>query len=129
MVRYLPLILLFFSACRGSEIEDAPLPTEICVRTQHHGVPVPNAMVYIKFNADSFPGYKQPSAYFDDSVRTSGTDARGCISAVPEGKHWLIAISHDDTYYPPIVYGSLPVTISLSGRPKIDTILYVSEEH
>lgn len=126
-----PLLFFFFlafAACRPAVPEDSPLPTEICVRTQHHGVPVPNAIVYIKFNADSFPGFNRPAAYFDDSVRTDA-NARGCIESVPEGHHWLVAISYDDTYYPPIVYGSLPVTISLSGRPKIDTILYVSETH
>ncbi len=128
MHRYLLLLLLAFAACRPAATEDTPLPTEICVRTQHHGVPVPNSMVYVKFNTDSFPGYNRPSAYFDDSVRTDA-DARGCIAAVPEGHHWLIAISHDDNYFPPIVYGSLPVNISLNGRPKIDTILYVSEQH
>ncbi len=123
------LTLLFaFATCRTAEVEDVPLPTEICVQTQHHGVLVPNAMVYVKFNADTFPGFNQPAAYFDDSVRT-GPDARGCIASVPEGSHWLIAVSYDDTYFPPIVRGSLPVTISLSGRPKIDTILYVSEQH
>lgn len=123
------LTLLFaFATCRTAEVEDVPLPTEICVQTQHHGVLVPNAMVYVKFNADTFSGFNQPAAYFDDSVRT-GPDARGCITSVPEGSHWLIAVSYDDTYFPPIVRGSLPVTISLSGRPKIDTILYVSEQH
>lgn len=117
-----------FAACRPGAPEDQPLPTSVCVRTLHHGAPVADAVVFIKFNADSFPGYDQPAAFYDDSVRT-GTDARGCILAVPEGRHWLVAFGRDDNYFPPVVFGSLPVTISLSGRPQVDTVLHVSEEH
>lgn len=122
------LLLFAFAACRPAGSEDLPLPTSVCVRTLHHGAPVPEATVYIKFNADSFPGYDRPAAFYDDSVRT-GADARGCILAVPEGRHWLVALARDDNYFPPLVFGSLPVTISLSDRPRVDTVLYVSEVH
>ncbi len=106
----------------------AALPTEICVKTVHHMQPVPDAVVYVKFNADTFPGYDKP-AHFFDAVFYTGKNAHGCLRSVPEGRHWLVAFGYDSLYYPHDVWGSLRVDISLGHRPKIDTLLYVSEEH
>lgn len=122
------LVLLVFHACRPAAPEYLPLPTEVCVRTQHHGFPIPDAKVYVKFNADSFPGYEQAPSYFD-AVFQTGKDSRGCLRSLPEGRHWLVAFGYDSLHYPHIVFGSLPVDISLARRPKMDTILYVSEKH
>lgn len=120
--------VLLQSGCRPAAPEEIPLPTKICVKTSHHGQPIPAAAVYVKFNADTFPGYENPPSYFD-AVFFTGTDARGCIEPVPEGRHWLIAFGYDSLHYPHVVYGSLFADISLSGRPVLDTILYVSEKH
>ena len=69
------LVILTMVACRPDGPEEIPLPTKICVKTSHHGQPIPNARVYVKYNADSFPGYDQPPSYFDASFNT-GADAR-----------------------------------------------------
>lgn len=126
------LIFAFFSvllvSCRPPAPETIPLPTEICVKTAHHNVPIPDAVVYVKFNADSFPGYDQSPEYYDTSFIT-GKDARGCLVSVPEGKHWLVAFGYDSLSSPGNVFGSLPIYISLDGHTKIDTSLYVSEDH
>ncbi|MBL7774550.1 MAG: hypothetical protein JNK89_01020, partial [Saprospiraceae bacterium] len=110
---YLTLLLalllsgaVWTGSCRPAEPEYLPLPTRICVRTQHHHQPIPQARVYVKFNADSFPGYHQPDAYFD-KIFTTGADARGCLEPVPEGKHWLIALGYDSLYFPHNVFGSM----------------------
>lgn len=113
-------------ACRPDPPEYIPLPTRICVRTQHHGQLVPHTTVYLKYNTDTFPGYDKPPSFFDDSFET-GADARGCIGPVPEGRHWLVAFGYDSLHQPPQVFGSLPVEISLGSRAVLDTILYVSE--
>ncbi|HLP95529.1 MAG TPA: hypothetical protein VK168_15910 [Saprospiraceae bacterium] len=127
MNRFLLLLIpVAFAQCRPAIPEEVPLPTKICVRTQHHTVPIPNAIVYLKYNADSFPGYDQTPAYFDASFYT-GADARGCIESVPEGKHWLVAFGYDSLYFPHYVYGSLNTEISLRYKPVLDTILYISE--
>lgn len=118
--------LLASSGCRPDEPEYLPLPTRICVRTQHHHQPIPDATVFIKFNADSFPGYDQPAAYFDKQFKT-GADGRGCLDPVPEGRHWLIAFGYDSLYYPHDVFGSMQLEIALGTAEKIDTIFYVSE--
>ena len=106
--------------------EEIPLPTKICVRTQHHNQPIPNATIYVKFNTDSFPGYDRPPSYFDATFKT-GPDSRGCIAPVPEGRHWLVAFGYDSLHFPNFVYGSMRTEILLSGRPELDTILYISE--
>ena len=114
------------SGCRPTEPDTLPLPTRICVRTQHHHQPIPNATVFIKFNADSFPGYDQPPAYFDKQFKT-GADARGCLEPLPEGRHWLVAFGYDSLYFPHDVFGSMQLEIALGTSEKIDTIFYVSE--
>ncbi len=121
-------IAMIAANCRPAPPETIPLPTEICVSTQHHGWPIPDATVYVKYNADSFPGYLQPAAYFDAVFKT-GKDARGCLAPVPEGSHWLVALGYDSIHYPHEVMGNMPVTISLDGIAKFDTIIYVSEKH
>ncbi len=119
--------LLLFQACYKYP-ETIPLNTKICVQTSHHYFPIPDATVYVKFNADSFPGYLQKPEYFDKVFKT-GKDARGCIEGVPEGNHYLIAFGYDSLHYPHDVFGNLPVTISLDGNPVVDTMLFVSEKH
>jgi len=121
----LPFILM--EACRPIP-ETVPLPTKICVKTTHHNFPIPNATIYVKFNADSFPGYEQPPSYYDDIFQTE-QNAHGCLESVPEGRHWLVAFGYDSLHYPHDVFGSLPVVISLTYKPVIDTMLYVSEKH
>lgn len=124
-------ILLFalfaFLSCRKPP-EFVPLPTKICVETSHHNFPIPNATVYVKFNADSFPGYQQPPSYYDATFKT-GSDARGCIESIPEGTHWLVAFGYDSLHYPHDVFGSIKLEVSLDDRPVRDTMLYVSEKH
>jgi hypothetical protein len=126
--RYFLLIFSVLSvvACRPAGPEEIPFPTKICVVTSHHGQPIPQATVWIKYNTDTFPGYNLPSADFDASFKT-GADARGCIEPVPEGRHWLIAFGYDSLHFPNYVYGSMMVNVSLKDKPVIDTIMYVSE--
>lgn len=121
--------VVLFATCRrpledGTEL---PLPTQICVKTQHHNVLVRECNVFVKFNTDTFPGYDHPAEFFD-TVFVTGADARGCLLQVPEGHHWLVAFGVDDSHYPLPVFGSLPVRVSFE-KPTVDTLLYVSEVH
>lgn len=125
-ILYTLFLLSTFTTCRPPLPDEVPLPTKICVRTQHHTEPIPDALVYIKYNVDTFPGYYQKPSYYDASFRT-GKDARGCIEPVPEGRHWMVAFGYDSLYYPHYVYGSMRVEISLAHKPVLDTILYISE--
>ena len=119
--------VLLLAACRPTP-ETLPWPTKVCVKTTHHGQAIPDATVYVKLNADSFPGYDKQPTYYDMQFKT-GKNAYGCIESLPEGRHWLVAFGYDSLHYPHDVFGSLPVTISLDRSPVVDTILYVSEKH
>lgn len=123
---FLAFTVLSLAYCRPALPDEIPLPTKICVQTQHHNQLIPHAVVYVKYNSDSFPGYDKPPAYFDASFKT-GSDARGCIEPVPEGRHWLVAFGYDSLHFPHFVYGSLRAEISLTHKPVLDTILYISE--
>lgn len=107
--------------------ETIPLDTSICLKVQHHTIAIPDADVYIKYSADSFPGYAQPPAYFDAHLRAD-KNARLCFESVPEGTHYIIGYGYDSLYWPHNVKGSMRVTISLDAQPKLDTIFYISEE-
>ncbi len=121
-------LLLFLSlglfSCRPDAPDTLPLPTKICIKTTHHNFPLVGSKVYLKYFADSFPGYDAPPSFYDASF-TTGADARGCIESVPEGKHWLVAFGYDSLHYPHEAFGSLPVEISLTYKPVLDTILYL----
>jgi hypothetical protein len=113
-------------ACKDTEDEIFLLPTKICVKTSHHGQPIPNAVVYVKYNTNVFPGYDQPASFYDATFYTDA-QAYGCLTGVPIGKHWLVAFGYDSLHYPHHVFGSLPVELTLEGKITIDTTLYVSE--
>ncbi len=122
----LTFIVLAYPACRPALPEEIPLPTKICVKVQHHTLPIPKTTVYVKYNLDTFPGYDKPPSYYDASFKV-GPDARGCLESVPEGHHWIVAFGYDSIYYPHDVRGSMRAFISLGQKPVLDTILYVSE--
>jgi hypothetical protein len=119
-------VALLWTACRPPASEEIPIPTKICIHTQHHFQPIPNATVYIKYNTTVFPGYDKPASFYDASFSTGSND-HGCIESVPEGTHWLVSFGYDSLYYPHQVKGSLPVKVSLSGHATVDTVLYISE--
>lgn len=121
-------LLVLLAGCTPETPDSIPLPTQICVRTLHHTWPIADCTIYVKYDADSFPGYNQQRDYFDAVFKTD-KDGRGCIKPVPEGSHWLVAIGYDSLYYPHDVMGNMPVTISLDGVAKFDTIIYVTEKH
>ena len=118
------LATLGFFACRPDAPDTLPLPTRICIKTTHHNYPLAGSTVYLKYFTDTFPGYEKSPDYYDASFKT-GADARGCIESVPEGRHWLVAFGYDSLHYPHEAFGSLPVEISLTYKPVLDTKLYL----
>lgn len=116
--------LCLWQSCRPAP-DEVPLPTELCIETRHHSVPVRGVTVYIKYFAEAFPGYDKEPTYFDAKFTTRGDAGRGCIRSIPEGRHWLVAHGFDSVYHMDRMFGSLPVEISLDTRPRIDTIIYM----
>lgn len=120
----LSIALLCFFSCRPEGPDTLPLPTKICIKTTHHNYPLAGSKVYLKYFTDTFPGYDKGPEFYD-ALFITGADARGCIESVPEGKHWLVAFGYDSLHYPHDAFGSLPVEISLTYKPVLDTTLYL----
>lgn len=113
-------------ACTPKEEEFIPLPTSICIRAMHHDVPLPDVNLFFKYNTNDFPGYDQPATYYDTLIVTDA-QGRGCISPVPPGKHWLVALGASEHGIPLPVFGRMPIVIDLDRKPVVDTLLYMYE--
>lgn len=118
------LLSLLFS-CRKTP-DTIPLPTKICVQSTHHLIPIAGVKIQLKYFSDTFPGYDKNPAFYD-AVFVTDHDGNGCLSSIPEGDHWLVAVGFDSVFHHQAVYGSLPIHISLDKHPVLDTILYLSE--
>jgi hypothetical protein len=103
--------------------ETIELPTSVCLRVQHHTLPIPDAQLYIIYNTDTFPGYDKPESYFDEKM-VADDQAQLCFKSVPEGNHWVVGYGYDGAYD---LLGSMRIHIDLKNRPVIDTIFYMSE--
>ncbi len=121
------LLLMFIGCTPNDEGNTIPLPTSICVQTKHHDIAQPNMTVFLKYNSDTFPGYTQPASFYD-TMLTTDQNGRACVSPVPVGRHWIIALGVDEHAQQVLpIYGRLPVLIDLERKPKVDTIIYVYE--
>ncbi len=99
------LITLFFiGACKKNQLGGS---SEISGTVAHHGKPIPNAVVYIKFNATEFPG--DDVSLYNAQVNA---DANGAYSfKCYKGSYYFYAVGFDS---------SLPATVSggLSLKPR-----------
>lgn len=89
----------------------------------HHGKPIPNAYVYIKYNSSEFPGddYSIYNTYVE-------ADADGNYS-IPfyKGTYYLYARGYDMAIpYPHIVKGGL--SVSLRNNEKLTKDIAVTED-
>ncbi len=119
-------IVLLFGSWIGCQKEGTITPnirTELCITTQHHEQILPHIEVYLRYFADSFPGYDDLSRY--DTFFTTDQWGYRCYKGLPFGKHWLTGIGFDSLLQEP-VRGSVQVEMSFEGANK-DTVLYVTE--
>ena len=88
----------------------------------HHGKPIPNAYVYVKFNTSEFPGDSYSS--YDTYVEADGN---GNYS-IPfyKGTYYIFAIGRDmDIAYPYKVQGGL--SVSIRNNEKLEKDIAVTE--
>lgn len=90
----------------------------------HHSKPIPNATIYIKFNAKEFPG-TDLSVY--DSKISANPNGYFEIFNFYKGDYYLYAVGEDPAISAPyIVKGG--VGISLKSRERKDIDIAVTEE-
>jgi hypothetical protein len=111
---------LFFYTCKKNELGGK---SKVKGVVAHHGKPIPNAVVYIKFNTTEFPG--ENSSDYDTSVNA---DAEGNYSIdFYKGSYYLYAMGLDMAIaYPYKVKGGL--SISLRNKEKLTKDIAVSED-
>jgi hypothetical protein len=89
----------------------------------HHTRMIPNATVYIKFNAREFPG--TDSSLYDAEVKAN---ANGEFSiACYKGEYYLYATGIDPQIQPLYVRGGVPV--SIRQRETVEADVAVTEKH
>lgn len=120
-IYWIPLLLvLFFYACKKNQLGGKSTIKGVVA---HHSKKIPNAMVYIKFNATEFPGKDVNTYDANTKSDVNGTFSFTCY----KGDYYLYAVGYDyDTKAPYLVNGGVPVTIR--NNESVDAIVAVTED-
>lgn len=115
MMRLLILVLLATFIVTGCKKEkDCEDPgtggyvTLVCF-PQHHGDPIPGASVYIKFDADEFPG-SNTALYEISANAATASDDFVSISGLKCGQYYIYSTGYDSTIFD-AVKGGIPYFI------------------
>lgn len=121
---YLVLLLLIiaFTACKKNEEVTVVGNITLSVHVKHHTLPVSNAIVYIKYNTETFPG-KDPALY--NASRSCNTEGVANFTELFPGHYYLYAEGHDGNdsvmgYQPEFLDESIAGTV-------VQTTLLVTE--
>lgn len=116
---YSLLLSLFFISCKKNELGGK---AEIKGQVKHHTKIIPNAAIYIKFNAKEFPG--TDTSVYDKTVYS---DANGNYTIkCYKGDYYLYAVGIDEDVPPPsIVKGGVP--ISIRNKELVEAELAITE--
>lgn len=89
------IFLLLFSAIAiiGCNKEGIGGKASISGTVKHDGKAIPDAVVYIMYGADEFPGFDLDQ--YDDNVISNGVDASFSFENLYKGKYYLYAVGHD----------------------------------
>jgi hypothetical protein len=122
MKKYLIFSLVFslaFLSCKKNELGGK---AEIKGQIKHHTKIIPNATVYIKFDAKEFPG--SDVSVYNDKVTA---DALGNYTIkCYKGDYYLFAVGYDeDVPAPHTVKGGVP--ISIRNKELVEAELAVTE--
>jgi hypothetical protein len=113
-------LLIGFAACKKNQLGGKANVKGIVA---HHGKPIPNAVVYIKFKTSEFPG--DDGSNYDTSVNA---DAEGNYSIdFYKGTYYVYAVGLDmDIPYPYKVSGGL--SVSVRNKEQLTKDIAVSEQ-
>jgi hypothetical protein len=96
---------------------------EIKGNVLHHTVPIPNAIVCIKYGAKEFPG--EDLNIYDEQIITTGTEASYEFKDLKRGDYYLFSIGYDSTIME-AVKGGVPVLI-VKKSESVDINIPVTE--
>ncbi len=114
------IILITATACKKNRLGGKAFITG---KVEHHARAIPNATVYIKFNAKEFPG-ENVSLY--DALTTA--DGTGSYTfRCYKGDYYLYARGIDSLPQPEAVSGGVPVHIR--AKEEVKANIAVSEVH
>lgn len=114
-------LLLIFS-CKPEQVDVPPTGT-ISGHVMHHNDAIPNAIVYIKYDATDFPG-PNPEDY-DDQTTASAGDAHYTFSGLGKGPYYLYGIGTDESCSCEVV-GGIPVTL-IKDNEAVESNIPVTE--
>lgn len=114
------LLLLFISSCKKNQTGGKATLEGVVA---HHGVPIPDAYVYVKFKSAEFPG----EDYTDyDTYVKADSEGRYKINFY-KGTYYIFAMGYDYSIPAPyIVKGGL--SVSLRNREHLTKDIAVTED-
>ena len=115
----LPLLTLFFALAIGFSacVEEGPGGTStIDGITAHHGDPIPDTKVYIRYGSLESPGLDP--ALYDDST-TANAAAEFTFSGLQKGEYYLFGVGYDSAFGAPVRAG-LPVELGSGEKVNVE---------
>ena len=113
------IALALFTACKKNQ---AGGNSEIYGTVVHHSLKIPNAVIYIKYNATEFPG--EDVMKYDAQIQAD-SEARYSFKCY-KGDYFLYAVGFDNAISEQ-VKGGVPVKVR--SKEKIEATIAVKEEH
>ncbi len=126
MVKRIIILLLTFGfiAFTGCKKNDLGGKSGVSGNVLHHGKPIANAVIYIKFNAKDFPG--TDLTVYDTKI-SANMNGYFEIFNLYKGDYYFYAVGEDPAISAPfIVVGG--AAISLKSRERKDSDIAVGEE-
>ncbi|MFT4665398.1 MAG: hypothetical protein ACI8YQ_000320 [Polaribacter sp.] len=123
---FLLLALSLCFSCNRDDDDNTDQPTpigRIFGQVMHHEDLIPDALVYIKYDATEFPGI-DPSNY-DDQVTVDSIDASFEFTNLGKGSYYLFGIGNDEACFCEVI-GGIPVAL-ISDEATFETIVPVTE--
>ncbi len=110
--------ILAFSACTEEGLGGK---SSISGNVEHHGQPIPHAIVYIKYGASELPG-TTPADY--DAQVVAGADAHYIFEGLEKGDYYLYGIGYDSLIFENVVGG---IYVDLHPKEDFETDIPVTE--
>lgn len=83
----------------------------------HHGEPIPNAKVFIKYGSEELPGTRATD--FDDETLATAADGYFEFQELQKGAYYLYAIGYDQTIFDS-VFGGIPIVLEKGDEREIE---------